>query len=86
MNMNFIDDLSQEISIAQLKAFINVLLIPVALLVVTMNLMFSFAWIALSITIYTTFKRDTENAREFFNFLYASIALGLFLLSITIAV
>lgn len=78
--MNFIEDISKTITMAQLKAFINVLLIPIALLVLTTNLVYSIMWIVLTIAIYLTIKRDTENAREFFNFLLTGLGFGLFFL------
>lgn len=63
---------------AEKKAIKNTIFVPVALLILTSNLLISLCWILMLVVIYTTIQKDkAENARMFFTFLkYESLIIG----------
>lgn len=63
---------------AEKKAIKNTIFVPVALLILTSNLLISLCWILMLVVIYTTIQKDKEeNAKMFFTFLkYESLIIG----------
>ncbi len=84
--MNLIHFISNTLILSEIKAFIHVFLVPISLLVLTMNLAYSFIWIVFVVVLYLTVKRNSENAKDFFNFLFFGVGLCLYLFILTVGI
>ena len=61
-------------TIAQIKAFVHIFIVPFFLFILSMNILAPFIWYVFTILLYLTVKRKTENSKAFFDILKTTVA------------